>query len=333
MSYDWHGFAAADTEIELILNGSTESELGTPPDADETTTDTLVLGAPLDSTRCAITGTPEELAYFAERLARTTTPTLRYVTTLPPRQDDQPNMAFLNFFRDGVMAAHLAPWLPCEAVEALARLLRAYEWHHPATRWVLLHQGRHYGSPRKTACVDPAHHEELDRLPGIDVQVDDSVDASVEEFLRIWTSGTLAEQVAPDMGSAEINHVIAVLEAHQRDASGWRALGGNPVNTRAVEGPHPAYVRDDRGIKYPGQIKPENLIWETWNGETIGFYSGEDIGAYRPNEVGFVVRQGPWAPNDYGNRWRDDDIMSERQAADKVLTDFNLYLSAQSEAL
>ena len=105
------------------------------------------------------------------------------------------------------------------------------------------------------------------------------------------------------------------------------------MTTRPVDGPHPEHVQDERGIKYPGQLRPENLIWETWNGETIAFYSGEDIGAYRPTETGYEARLGGWAPEEFQGRFLETDkTRTEQQAQDMVLFNFNLYLRSQPEA-
>lgn len=104
---------------------------------------------------------------------------------------------------------------------------------------------------------------------------------------------------------------------------------------RPPHGPHPDYVRDARGIRYPGQLRPENLIWDLTTGQMTAYYSGEDIGAYRPTESGgWEARVGPWArwmpgaPEDIVDRWGDDGC-TEREVAAEILRNFNLYLTNQ----
>lgn len=98
---------------------------------------------------------------------------------------------------------------------------------------------------------------------------------------------------------------------------------------RPVDGPHPTYVRDARGIRYPGQLTPENLIWDLTTNSMAAFYSGEDIGAYRPTDIGHEVRTGDWAPEEFRGRFIANDGWTEQQAADLVLFNFNLYLRSQ----
>lgn len=102
-----------------------------------------------------------------------------------------------------------------------------------------------------------------------------------------------------------------------------------PTGIRPVGGPQPEHVQDrSRGIRYPGQVRPNDSAWEQRGDAVVGFYAGKDIGAYRPTDTGYEERLGDWAL-DLKDDWNDDNtITTEQQARDMVLFNFNQYLRA-----